>query len=136
MKTNETTTEKIARLLSAITEHDIKIECDFTRKSENCYTSNNLVKHLNVGLVGMQLFEELVLEYKVVAKLDKLIFRPTYKYYHNDGEHNKIKEYQFFFSPRHKQYVFDTEKDEFIFGEDKKQAEQEIDAWEQENLYN
>ena len=81
---------------------------------------------MNVGLVGMQLFEELVLEYKVVGKLDKLIFRPIYKYCHNDSEHNKSKEYQFFFSPRLKQYVFDTEKDEFIFDDEKKQAEQEI----------
>ena len=120
MKTTELTTKKIARLLSAITEHDIKIECDFSVDEYGKFVSNNIIEQ--TGVVGQQMYSSIVLKYDICDFGRYLVFKPEFEYELLNGGRNgyNIRKY----------YIFDAEKDEFIFDEEKKQAEQEILAME------
>ena len=118
MKTNGTTTEKIARLLSAITEHDTKIDCNFSVDEYGKFVSNNIIEQ--TGVVGQQMYSSIVLKYDICDCRRYLVFNPEFEYELLNGGRNgyNIRKY----------YIFDTEKDEFIFDEEKKQAENEIMA--------
>ena len=120
MKTNGTTTEKIARLLSAITEHDTKIDCNFSVDEYGKFVSNNIIEQ--TGVVGQQMYSSIVLKYDIYDYGRYLVFNPSFDYKLLNGGRNgyNIRKY----------YIFDAEKDEFIFDEEKKQAEQEILAME------
>lgn len=112
-------TEKIARLLSAITEHDTKIDCNFSVDEYGKFVSNNIIEQ--TGVVGQQMYSSIVLKYDIFCDYGKyLVFNPSFDYKLLNGVRNgyNIRKY----------YIFDTEKDEFIFGEEKKQAENEIMA--------
>jgi hypothetical protein len=118
MINTETTTEKIARLLSAITEHDTKIDCNFSVDEYGKFISNNIIEQ--TGVVGQQMYSSIVLKYDICDYGRYLVFNPEFEYELLNGGRNGYN--------TRKDYIFDTEKDTFIFGEDKKQAENEIMA--------
>ena len=115
---NELTAKKIARLLSAITEHDTKIDCNFSVDEYGKFVSNNIIEQ--TGVVGQQMYSSIVLKY-VTRQFGKyIVLNPEFRYELLNGGFNGYD--------IRKDYIFDTEKDTFIFGEDKKQAENEIMA--------
>ena len=118
MINTEATTEKIARLLSAITEHDTKIDCNFSVDEYGKFISNNIIEQ--TGVVGQQMYSSIVLKYDICDCGRYLVFNPSFEYKLLNGGFNGYN--------IRKDYVFDTEKDEFIFDEEKKQAENEIMA--------
>ena len=118
MKTTELTTKKIARLLSAITEHDTKIDCNFSVDEYGTFVSNNIIEQ--TGVVGQQMYSSIILKYDIFDYGRYLVLNPSFKYKMLNGGFNGYN--------IRKNYIFDAEKDEFIFDEEKKQAENEIMA--------
>ena len=112
---NELTAKKIARLLSAITEHDTKIDCNFSVNEYGNFVSNNIIEQ--TGVVGQQMFRTIFLKYDIRRFYKYVVFGSFYYYelFNGDCYGYKLKD-----------YIYDTEKDEFIFDEEKKQAENEI----------
>lgn len=116
MKTTELTTKKIARLLSAITEHDIKIECEFSIDKDGYFVSNNIIEQ--TGIVGQQMFRTIFLKYDIRRFYRYVVFGSFYYYELLNGD---------CYGYKLKDYIYDTEKKQFLLNDaEKKQAEQEI----------
>jgi len=114
MKTNEL----IERFLSARTQSEMNIDCRISFDGNGNYVSRNLINQ--TGAVGAQMYRSIVLKY-VTRQFGKyIVLNPEFRYELLNGGFNGYD--------IRKDYIFDTEKDTFIFGEDKKQAENEIMA--------
>ena len=113
---NELTAKKIARLLSAITEHDTKIDCNFSVNEYGNFVSNNIIEQ--TGVVGQQMFRTIFLKYDIRRFYRYVVFGSFYYYelFNGDCYGYKLKD-----------YIYDTEKEQFLLNDaEKKQAEQEI----------
>ena len=109
MINTETTTEKIARLLSVITHRETNIMCEFHIDEDGDYISEDLVGE--TGLVGKKLFSTMVLAYRVKQHGKYLVCNPSLIYTYPLGGSESYDLYSY---DLRKDYIFDTEKETFL----------------------